>query len=78
MSASQISDLYRGRRFTNGHLDLEQLGVKWFSKNSWTRRAVPRASRIRRLIFNFIRQSSLLRRLALLQFGNAIFMWKRS
>jgi SAM-dependent methyltransferase len=36
------------------------------------------ASSIRRLIFNFVRHSSLLRSLALLQFGNAIFMWKRS
>jgi SAM-dependent methyltransferase len=36
------------------------------------------ASSIRRLIFDFVRHSSLLRSLALLQFGNAIFMWKRS
>jgi hypothetical protein len=36
------------------------------------------ASSIRRFFFNFVRHSSLLRSLALLQFGNAIFMWKRS
>ncbi len=35
------------------------------------------ASRIRRLVFDFVRKSWLLRSLALLQFGNAIFMWKR-
>jgi SAM-dependent methyltransferase len=35
------------------------------------------ASRIRRLVFEFVRKSPLLRSLALLQFGNAIFMWKR-
>jgi SAM-dependent methyltransferase len=35
------------------------------------------ASRIRRLVFDFVRKSPLLRSLALLQFGNAIFMWKR-
>src|SRR5258708_28648990 len=33
MSAGQISDLYRGRIFTDGYLDLEQLGVECFSKN---------------------------------------------
>jgi len=35
------------------------------------------ASRVRRLVFDFVRKSPLLRSLALLQFGNAIFMWKR-
>jgi SAM-dependent methyltransferase len=35
------------------------------------------ASRIRRLVFDFVRKSRLLRSLALLQFGNSIFMWKR-
>jgi SAM-dependent methyltransferase len=35
------------------------------------------ASSIRRLTFDFVRKSPLLRSLALLQFGNGIFMWKR-
>jgi SAM-dependent methyltransferase len=35
------------------------------------------ASSFRRRIFDIVRHSSLLRSLALLQFGNAIFMWKR-
>jgi ubiquinone/menaquinone biosynthesis C-methylase UbiE len=34
------------------------------------------ASGIRHLIFKFVRRSPLLRSLALLQFGNGIFMWK--
>jgi SAM-dependent methyltransferase len=34
------------------------------------------AGGIRRVIFKFVRRSPLLRSLALLQFGNAIFMWK--
>jgi SAM-dependent methyltransferase len=34
MSAGQISDLYRERRFTDGYPDLEQLGVEWFSRHA--------------------------------------------
>ncbi len=33
MSAGRIFDLYRGRRFTDGYLNLEELGVEYFSKN---------------------------------------------
>src|SRR5712692_2654124 len=33
MSATQIADLYRERKFTDGYLDLERLAVEWFSKN---------------------------------------------